>query len=358
MSLNYNPITKIKVFGVGGAGCNVVNAMVEDGMQGATFYAINTDAQVLSECAVENLILIGPTTTGGRGAGADPKVGLQAAVESQEELKEAVKDADMIFIACGMGGGTGTGAGPFLAELAKATGALTVGVVTKPFEYEGYKKNRIAVAGIEKMKEFVDALIIVSNDRLAKTWGGQSLLAALKEADNVLRQSIQAITDLVGVKAKINLDFADVRTVMQNQGSALIGVGISSPDNDGSNRAIEAAKNALDAPLLEANSIRGARKAIINVTGGTGMTLNEYQQAIEHITKEATCEGNEIEIIAGLAINERLGNQIVVTVIATGFIDDKQNMAEGPGDNIATPTKAVFQREEEELTFPEFFTNR
>ena len=278
MSLKYNQITRIKVFGVGGAGCNAVDRMVKEGMQGAEFYVVNTDLQVLNECVVNNKILIGKETTGGRGAGADPKIGKQAALESENELREVVKDSDMIFIAAGMGGGTGTAAAPFLARLAKETGALTVGIVTKPFEYEGPKRMRIALAGIEELKQFVDALIVIANNKLRETMGDKPLEAAFKEADNILRQSVQAITDLVGVKATINLDFADVRSVMQGQGSALIGVGISAQDGESTNRAIEAAEAALNSPLLEAD-IHGAKKAIINVTGGKGMTLNEYEMA-------------------------------------------------------------------------------
>ncbi len=347
MSLKYNQITRIKVFGVGGAGCNAVNRMVEEGMQGAEFFVVNTDLQVLDDSVCSNKILIGPTICRGYGAGSDPKIGRAAVMESEAELKEVVKDADMIFVAAGMGGGTGTAAAPFISRLAKEAGALTVGIVTKPFDWEGIKRMRVALGGIEEMKEYVDALIVISNSKLSETIGEIPLVDSFKEADNILRQGIQTITDLIAVRATINLDFADVRSVMQGQGSALIGIGIA----NGENKAIEAAKQALNSPLLEA-SIEGAKKAIVNITGGKGMTLNEYKRAVNYITEAA---GSDMELIAGLATNDRLGENIIVTVIATGFGDNKATTNSTAAPQIETQVEVETA---EEPDVPVWFRDR
>ena len=313
MSVKYNQITKIKVFGIGGAGCNAVNRMVEEGMQAVEFYVVNTDLQALNTSKATNKILLGKNLTGGYGAGGDPKVGRESAIEAEKEIREAMKNADMIFLAAGMGGGTGTGAAPFMAKIAKEFKALTVAIVTKPFDYEGPKRMKVALAGIEELKEHVDNLITVSNNLLMEELGNIPLVDAFKEADNVLRQGVQTVTDLIGVSSLVNLDFADVRNVMQGQGSALIGIGMA----QGENKAVEAAEKAINSPLLEAR-IYGAKKAIVNIAGGRGVTLYDEQYAMDYI-REIT--GPEVEIISGLAINENLGENIIVTIIATGFSD-------------------------------------
>ena len=311
MSLQYSQITKIKVFGVGGAGCNAVSRMVNEGMQGVDFYVVNTDWQVLNASQAENKILLGKQITGGRGAGADPKIGREAALESEKEIREAVMNQDMVFVTAGMGGGTGTGAAPLLAKLAKEEGALTIAIVTKPFDFEGPKRMKVALAGIEELKEYVDAMIIVSNNRLLEVIGNIPLMDAFQEADNVLRQCVQTITDLVAVPAMVNLDFADVRSVLAGQGSALFGIGMA----QGEDKALKATQQAVSSPLLEVN-IAGAKKAIINVTGGKSMSLVDGQAANDYVR---SLTGSETEIIWGIAINENLGESIIVTVIASGF---------------------------------------
>lgn len=307
----YSQVAKIKVIGVGGAGCNAINRMVEDGMQGVEFYVANTDLQVLNVSLVKNKIILGRETTKGLGAGANPEIGRAAALESEEEIKEAVSDADMVFITTGLGGGTGTGAAPVFAKLAQEAGALTVGIVTKPFTFEGSKRTRQAISGLEDLQQYTDSLIIVSNDRLLEVIGRIPFQDAFKEADNVLRQGVQTITDLIAVPALINLDFADVKTVMKDQGSALIGIGMA----NGENKAETAAQNAITSPLLEAQ-IAGASRAIINVTGGESITIYDSNDAVEYIRQAA---GRDIDIIFGVAINEQLEDNIIVTVIATGF---------------------------------------
>ena len=307
----YGQVARIKVFGVGGAGCNAVNRMVNDGVKGVEFYVCNTDVQSLNMSKCHNKPILGKSTTKGLGAGANPEIGQKAALESEDDIRKAVNGTDMVFITCGEGGGTGTGAAPIIARLAKEAGALTVGVVTTPFEFEGRKRNDQAVVGLEQLREYIDSLIIVSNNKLLSVIGKIPMEDAFKEADNVLRQGVQTITDLIAVPAFINLDFADVRTVMQNKGTALIGIGMA----NGENRAKEAAAKAIKSPLLEAQ-IKGAKAAIINVTGGPGISIYDSSIAVNYI-KEAA--GNEIDIIYGVAINNQLGENIIVTVIATGF---------------------------------------
>jgi len=314
--LQYEQVAKIKVFGVGGAGCNAINRMVEEGVQGVEFYVANTDLQVLNVSPVKNKLILGRETTKGLGAGANPEVGYRAAVESEEDIREAMKDADMIFITAGLGGGTGTGAAPFFAKIAKELGSLTVGIVTKPFTFEGKKRTQQAVSGLEQLKEFVDSLIIVSNNQLLEVIGRIPFVDAFKEADNVLRQGVQTITDLIAVPALINLDFADVKTIMEGQGTALIGIGMAQGDN----KSQEAAQKAIQSPLLEAQ-IKGARNAIVNVTGGNSITAYDANDAVEYIREAA---GGDIDIVFGIAINEKIGDSIIVTVIATGFDLPKQ----------------------------------
>ncbi|AXF96618.1 cell division protein FtsZ [Spiroplasma phoeniceum] len=313
---NYEQVASIKVIGIGGAGNNAVNRMIEAGVQGVEFIVANTDAQIISVSKSKNKIVLGKETSKGLGAGANPDVGRQAAIESAEEIKDALKGADMVFVAAGMGGGTGTGASPIIAKLAREQGALTVGIITTPFSFEGRARNSYAIQGTEELRKHVDSLIIISNDRLLEVIGGVPLKDSFKEADNILRQGVQTITDLIAVPSLINLDFADIKTVMKNKGNALFGIGIGS----GKDKAIEAANKAIISPLLEA-SIRGARDAIINVTGGNTLTLNDANDAVD-IVKQAI--GGEVNIIFGTAVNEHLDDEMIVTVIATGF-DEEQN---------------------------------
>ncbi|AGM26264.1 cell division protein FtsZ [Spiroplasma syrphidicola EA-1] len=313
---NYEQVASIKVIGVGGAGNNAVNRMIEAGVQGVEFIVANTDAQIISVSKSKNKIVLGKETSKGLGAGANPDVGRQAAIESTDEIREALKDADMVFVAAGMGGGTGTGAAPIIAKIAKEAGALTVGIITTPFSFEGRARNSYAIQGTEELRKYVDSLIIISNDRLLEVIGGVPLKDSFKEADNILRQGVQTITDLIAVPSLINLDFADIKTVMRNKGNALFGIGIGS----GKDKAIEAANKAIISPLLEA-SIRGAKDAIINVTGGNTLTLNDANDAVD-IVKQAI--GGEVNIIFGTAVNEHLDDEMIVTVIATGFDDDHQ----------------------------------
>lgn len=312
LGLEMDQIAKIKVVGVGGAGNNAVNRMIESGVKGVEFIAVNTDLQVLNSSKAATKLQIGEKITNGLGAGADPTTGREAALESKEAIKEALKGANMVFVTCGMGGGTGTGAAPVVAEIAQSLGALTVGIVTKPFGFEGKRRMSQAAQGLEELKKNVDTLIIIPNDRLREIIDkSTSLVDSFREVDNVLRRGVQSISDLIAVTGLVNLDFADVKTIMQKSGNALIGIGLGS----GENRAIEAARQAVASPLLEA-SIMGATNAIINVTGGTSLTLFEVEDAAEVIRSAANMD---INIIFGAVINESLNDEVVVTVIATGF---------------------------------------
>lgn len=306
-----NQIANIKVFGVGGGGSNAVNRMVADGVQGVVFYIVNTDVQVMKNSPCENKIVIGQDTTKGLGAGGNPEYGRKAAEEAEAQIREAVKGADMIFITAGMGGGTGTGAAPYIAKISKEEGALTVGVVTRPFTFEGRRRSNNASEGIEELKNYVDSFIVVSNDNLLEVIGRKPIEEAFQAADNVLRQGVQTISDLIAVPALVNLDFADVRSVMSNQGRALIGIGMA----EGEDKAVNAAEKAIQSPLLEAQ-IAGATSAIINITGGDKVSLYDAQNAVAVIQDAA---GGEVDSIFGIAINEQLGDSIIVTVIATGF---------------------------------------
>jgi cell division protein FtsZ len=302
----------IKVVGVGGGGTNAVNRMVDAGLRGVEFVAINTDAQALMMCDADVKLHIGAKVTRGLGAGANPEVGRAAAEESRDEIRDVLAGADMVFVTAGKGGGTGTGAAPIIAELARELGAVTVGVVTKPFTFEGRKRASQAEVGIEALVSKVDSLIVIPNDRLLELVEKKtSILEAFKVADDVLRQAVQGITDLIIVPGLINLDFADVRAVMRNAGSSLMGVGVAS----GENRGVEAAKNAISSPLLE-TSIEGATGIILNVTGGLDMGLFEVNEAAEIIAGAAETDAN---FIFGAVIDETLGDQMRVTVIATGF---------------------------------------
>lgn len=315
--LEMDQIAKIKVIGVGGGGNNAVNRMIESGVKGVEFIVANTDLQVLNASKAACKLQIGANMTGGLGAGANPEVGRSAAMESKEEIKEALKGADMVFVTCGMGGGTGTGAAPVIAEIAQDLGALTVGIVTKPFRFEGKRRMEQAVLGIEELKKHVDTLIVIPNDRLREVIDKSTpLLESFKEVDNVLRRGVQSISDLIAVAGLINLDFADVRAVMENRGNALIGIGMGI----GENRATEAARQAVESPLLE-TSISGATDAIINVTGGPSLTLFEVEEAAEVIRSSAN---TDINTIFGAVINENLTDEIIVTVIATGFEDKEE----------------------------------
>lgn len=302
----------IKVIGIGGGGNNAVNRMIDEGVEGVEFFAINTDAQTLIASRADKTLQIGEKLTKGLGAGANPEIGEKAAEESEDEILEAVQRADMIFITCGMGGGTGTGAAPVVAEIAKGTGALTVGVVTKPFTVEGRQRMDKAERGIANLKNKVDTLIIIPNDRLLQVVDKQTtILDAFKTADDVLRQGVQGISNLITQTGLINLDFADVKTIMTDAGSALMGIGIAS----GENRAIEAAKMAIESPLLEA-SIEGAKGVLLNITGGLDLGLHEANEATRVISEVADPDAN---IILGAVIDESLTEKVQVTVIATGF---------------------------------------
>ncbi|MFL5825543.1 MAG: cell division protein FtsZ [Thermoleophilaceae bacterium] len=303
----------IKVVGVGGGGTNAVNRMVDAGLKGVEFIAVNTDAQALQMCDADIKLQIGSQLTRGLGAGAEPEVGYGAANESRDEIKEALKGADMVFVTAGEGGGTGTGAAPVIAEIAKhEIGALTVGVVTRPFEFEGSQRQRQATEGIQRLREQVDTLIVIPNEKLlAIVERRTSILDAFREADNVLRQGVQGITDLITIPGLINLDFADVRTIMHDAGSALMGIGAAS----GEQRASEAAKAAISSPLLE-QSVEGATGLLLNITGSSDLGLFEVNEAAEIVQSASDRDSN---IIFGAVIDDALSDEVRVTVIATGF---------------------------------------
>ncbi|MDK2901521.1 MAG: cell division protein FtsZ [Thermosediminibacterales bacterium] len=303
---------QIKVIGVGGGGSNAVNRMIEAGLKGVEFIAINTDAQALFLSKADNRIQIGDKLTKGLGAGANPEIGQKAAEESREQIQKILKGADMVFITAGMGGGTGTGAAPIVAEIAKEAGALTVGVVTKPFSFEGKRRMAHAETGIANLKTRVDTLITIPNDRLLQVVEKKtSILDAFKIADEILKQGVQGISDLIAVPGLINLDFADVKTIMLEKGLAHMGIG----RGNGENRAAEAAKQAISSPLLE-TSIQGAKGVLLNITGGSNLGLFEVNEAAELVADAADADAN---IIFGAVIDEKLKDEIRITVIATGF---------------------------------------
>ena len=331
----------IKVIGVGGAGNNAVNRMIAEGVQGVEFIVANTDTQALANSKAETKIQLGPKLTKGLGAGSLPDIGLKAAEESEERILEALSGADLIFVTAGMGGGTGTGAAPIVARIAKELGALTVGVVTRPFSFEGPKRGRYAAEGVAQMKANVDTLVTISNNRLLEIVDKKTpMLEAFREADNVLRQGVQGISDLIIAPGYVNLDFADVKTVMKDQGSALMGIGVAS----GENRTAEATKKAISSPLLEV-SIDGAEQILLNITGGSDLTLFEAQDASDIVAAAAT---NDVNIIFGTSINENLGDEVIVTVIATGIDEEhkgtKKSVARSSRPTL-TPTTPASTKE-------------
>jgi cell division protein FtsZ len=309
---------KIKVIGIGGGGCNALNAMLRCGLTGVEFIAANTDRQALSKSLAVKKIQLGNVLTKGLGAGANPTIGKNAAEESRDEIIEMIGDADMVFVTAGMGGGTGTGAAAVIAEIAREMGALTVGVVTKPFLFEGPKRSRHATAGINALKERVDTLIQIPNQRLLSISDKKTtVIEAFSKADEVLVHAVQSISDLINISGYINLDFADVRTVMTNRGLALMGTGMA----EGENRAVAAAHMAISSPLLEEVSIRGATGIIINITGPENLTLHEINEAVSLITEEADPDA---EVIFGNVFNNAMSDAVKVTVIATGFPSDRK----------------------------------
>lgn len=327
----------IKVIGVGGAGGNAVNRMIKEDVQGVEFIVANTDTQALHGSDAEIKIQLGPKVTKGLGAGSLPEVGVRAAEESEEQIREVLEGADLVFVTAGMGGGTGTGAAPVVAKIAKDLGALTVGVVTRPFTFEGPKRGRFAAEGLKNLKENVDTLVVISNNRLLEIVDRKTpMLEAFSEADNVLRQGVQGISDLITAPGYVNLDFADVKTVMKDQGTALMGVGQAS----GENRTAEATKKAISSPLLEV-SIDGAEQILLNITGGEDLSLFEAQDASDIV---ANASSGDVNIIFGTSINNDLGDEVIVTVIATGIENDKTDrnkMSASPRRSFNTPTQDV-----------------
>jgi cell division protein FtsZ len=346
-----NYLAVIKVVGVGGGGVNAVNRMIDVGLKGVEFIAVNTDAQALLMSDADVKLDIGRELTRGLGAGADPEVGRLAAEAHRDEIEEVLKGADMVFITAGKGGGTGTGGAPIVAEIAKNLGALTIGIVTRPFSFEGRRRSVQAEQGIMNLKEKLDTLIIIPNDRLLQVCDETtSVLEAFQMADEVLLQGVQGITDLITTPGLINLDFADVKTIMTNAGSSLMGIGTAR----GENRATEAARNAISSPLLEA-SIDGARGVLLNISGGSDLGLFEVHEAAEIIAKAAHPDAN---IIFGAVVDDQLGDEVRVTVVASGF--DRWSSAEEPaaapqqtyadsyGDDFEAPAAAAAAAEEEE----------
>ena len=314
---------RIKVIGVGGAGCNAVNTMITSGLARVDFIAANTDLQALDRSRAAYKVQLGPERTRGLGAGAKPEIGKESALESKDQIRECLDGADMVFVTAGMGGGTGTGAAPIVASIARELGILTVGVVTKPFSYEGHRRMTHADEGIRDLRRHVDTLLVIPNQRLLGIVDKATpLLEAFKVADDVLRQAIQGIADVITTTGHVNVDFADVRTVMSHTGRAVMGMGVSR----GTNRAIEAAQKAICSPLLEEGSVEGARGVLLNISGGPNMSLHEIEEAASIIQQAADAEAN---IIVGQVINPDMGDDLVVTVIATGFERDEQPVPVG-----------------------------
>jgi cell division protein FtsZ len=345
-----NYLAVIKVVGVGGGGTNAVNRMVDAGLGGVEFIAVNTDAQALLMADADVKIHIGSHATRGLGAGADPAVGQAAAQESRDELKEALKGADMIFVTAGEGGGTGTGAAPIVAELGRELEALTVGVVTKPFAFEGRRRADQAEVGIQNLRDRVDTLIVIENDRLLQVVEKKTpVTEAFRIADDILRQGVQGITDLITVPGIVNLDFADVRTIMRDAGSALMGIGVAS----GENRAAEAARTAVSSPLLE-QSVDGATGILLNVTGGAELGLFEVNEAAEVVTGAADQNAN---VIFGAVIDDSLGDEVRVTVIATGFGAQRRRRrieATQPAGAMSGGEEQPAERSDVDLEIPSF----
>ena len=351
LGLEMDQLAKIKVIGVGGAGNNAVNRMIESGVKGVEFIVANTDLQVLNSSKAPVKLQIGEKLTDGLGAGAKPEVGREAALESKDAIKDILTGADMVFVTAGMGGGTGTGAAPVIAEIAQDLGALVVGIVTKPFSFEGKKRMEQALSGLQELKNHVDTLIVIPNDRLRDIIDKSTpMLDAFREVDNVLRRGVQSISDLIAVTGLVNLDFADVKEVMKDSGNALIGIGIGT----GEGRAVEAAKQAVSSPLLEA-SITGATSAIINVTGGANLTLFEVEDAAEVIRAAAN---TDINTIFGAVINENLKDEVIVTVIATGFDKETETMYYENRESKMVNQAPVQEEEQSVLDIPPFLRNR
>jgi cell division protein FtsZ len=307
------PFAKIKVIGVGGGGTNAVNRMIEAGLSGVEFWAMNTDIQVLRTSAAEHILQLGENLTKGLGAGGNPEIGKASAEESKSDIKKALEGADMVFVTAGMGGGTGTGAAPVIAEIAKDMGILTVSVVTRPFRFEGPRRARLSDEGIDHLKDHVDTVIIIPNDRLLNVVEKKAtLIEAFKEADDVLRQGVAGISDIITIPGLINVDFADVKAVMSDAGSALMGIGFA----EGDHRAMEAAQQAISSPLLETD-ITGARAVLVNVTAGPDLTLSEVYEAADLIRERTDAE--DANIIFGTVMDPRLQGAVRITVLATGF---------------------------------------
>jgi len=309
---------KIEVIGVGGGGSNAINRMIDSNLEGVSFRVLNTDAQALLQSSAERRVQLGQNLTRGLGAGGNPSIGQKAAEESRDELQQSLEGSDLVFIAAGMGGGTGTGAAPVVAEVAKQSGALTIGIVTKPFSFEGKRRMRQAEEGIARLAENVDTLIVIPNDRLKEVSAGASIQEAFRNADDVLRMGVQGISEVITRPGEVNLDFADVRSVMTEAGTALLGMGIGS----GRSRAVEAAQAAINSPLLEAGRIDGAKGCLVNITGGRDLTLDDVNSVGEVISGVVDDDAN---IIVGQAVNEAMEGEIQVTVIATGF-ETNQNL--------------------------------
>ena len=338
----------IKVVGIGGGGTNAINRMIECNVSGVSFLAMNTDIQVLETTVADERLQLGISLTKGLGAGGDPEVGRNAAEESKQEIKKSLEDADMVFITAGMGGGTGTGAAPIVAQMAREMGALTVGVITKPFSFEGPRRARSAEEGIEALREQVDTIIIIPNDRLLDVTEKRStLVEAFRMADDVLRQGVQGISDIITIPGMINVDFADVKTVMSDAGSAIMGIGQAT----GEHRAVEAAQNAISSPLLE-TSIDGARGVLLNITGGSDLTLAEVYEAADVVFK-ATDE-REANIIFGTVIDEKFDGTVVVTVLATGFDGTRPIVS----DRMVSRDRMPARGAAEELDIPAFLRRR
>lgn len=348
---NVNIGATIKVVGVGGGGNNAVTTMIDGGLTGVEFVVANTDRQALEAHKAQNKIQLGKELTRGLGAGANPEVGKRAAIESYNDVVEAIEGADMVFVTAGMGGGTGTGGAPIVAKIAKELGALTIGVVTKPFGFEGKKRMRHAMSGISELKESVDTLIVIPNQKLLSISNDKtSLIDTFKKADEVLLQAVKGISDLINIRGLINLDFADIRTVMSTQGMAIMGTGCAS----GENRAVEAATAAISSPLLENISIDGATGIIINVTGGKDLSLFEVNEASTLITEAAH---EDAEIIFGAVIDEDMGDEVRVTVIATGFGADQVKLVHSPYSYQTPAPQPMYQQQMQQAAPQPHFYN-
>jgi cell division protein FtsZ len=342
---------RIEVIGVGGGGSNAVNRMIASDLQGLGYRVLNTDAQALLQSAAQKRTQLGQKLTRGLGAGGNPVIGQKAAEESRAELQESLQGADLIFIAAGMGGGTGTGAAPILAEVAKEVGALTVGIVTKPFSFEGRKRMRQAEEGIARLAEHVDTLIVIPNDRLRDEIAGAPLNEAFRAADDVLRMGVKGISDIITRPGLVNVDFADIRSVMSDAGTALLGIGVGS----GRSRASEAAQAAMSSPLLESARIDGAKGCVINISGGKDMTLEDMTTASEVIYEVVDPEAN---IIVGAVVDDRLEGEIHVTVIATGFDGGTTYRPDRPAMSFTGATSFTPSSEEKGAKIPPFLLNR